>query len=181
MVVSFIGGGSLSTRRKPSICYNSLTNLITKCYIEYTSPWAGFDLTTSAVICTDCTCSFKSNYDAITTTMAPRKIGAIFKVCCVQLWIEYTKNVYTIFEIYFCRNYICVPSSCFILFKFRAWIVLLKSCRNEARASFRVWILFQFFSKQKLKSVITLIMVIRIQQVPLNLHKGSPLSISNKS
>ena len=144
MVVSFIGGRNLSTRRKPSICYNSLTNLITKCCIEYTSPWAGFYLTTLVVICTDCTCSFKFNYhDAITTTTALWKIGAIFKVCCVQLWIEYTKNVCTIFEIYFCRNYICVPSSCFILFNFRAWIVWLKSFRNEARGQA---FMFDFFS-----------------------------------
>ena len=38
MEVSFIGGGNWSTWRKP------LTNLITKCCIEYTSLWTGFKL-----------------------------------------------------------------------------------------------------------------------------------------
>ena len=30
-----------------STCRNSLTNFIAKCCIEYTSPWAGFELTTN--------------------------------------------------------------------------------------------------------------------------------------
>jgi len=42
---------------------------ITWCYIEYTSPWAGFELTTLVVIGTDCLGSNKSNYHAITTMM----------------------------------------------------------------------------------------------------------------
>jgi len=29
LVVSFIGGGNLSTQRKPQTCYKSLTNFIT--------------------------------------------------------------------------------------------------------------------------------------------------------
>ena len=37
--------------------------------IEYTSPWAGFELT--VVIGTDCIGSYKSNYHAITTMTAP--------------------------------------------------------------------------------------------------------------
>jgi hypothetical protein len=41
VVVSFIGGGNQSTRIKPPSCRKSLTNFIT-----YTSPWAGFELTT---------------------------------------------------------------------------------------------------------------------------------------
>jgi hypothetical protein len=40
--VSFIGGGNRSIRRKPLICRKALTNLITYCCIEYTSPWAWF-------------------------------------------------------------------------------------------------------------------------------------------
>jgi hypothetical protein len=43
MAVNFIGGGYRSHRKKPPTCRKSLTNLITYCYIEYTSPWAGFD------------------------------------------------------------------------------------------------------------------------------------------
>ena len=41
-----------------------------KCCIEYTSPSVGFELTTLVMIDTDCTDSCKSNYCAITTTMA---------------------------------------------------------------------------------------------------------------
>ena len=37
MVVSFIGGGNRSIQRKPLTCRKSLTNLITKCCIKYTS------------------------------------------------------------------------------------------------------------------------------------------------
>ena len=33
-----IGGGNRSTRRKAPTCHMSLTNFITYCYIEYTSP-----------------------------------------------------------------------------------------------------------------------------------------------
>jgi hypothetical protein len=38
VAVSFIGGGNLSTWRKPLTCHKSLTNFITQCCIEYTSP-----------------------------------------------------------------------------------------------------------------------------------------------
>jgi hypothetical protein len=38
---------------------------------EYTSPWAGFELTMLVVIGTDCTGSCKFSYYAITTTMTP--------------------------------------------------------------------------------------------------------------
>ena len=40
------------------------------CYIEYISPWAGFELTL-VVTGTDCICSCKSNYHKITATTAP--------------------------------------------------------------------------------------------------------------
>jgi hypothetical protein len=52
-----------STLRKQQTCRKSLTNLITQCCIEYTSPWAGFKLTTLVVIGTDCTCSLPYDYD----------------------------------------------------------------------------------------------------------------------
>jgi len=45
VAVNLIGGGNQSTRRKTPNCRKSLTNLITYCYIEHTSPWAGFELT----------------------------------------------------------------------------------------------------------------------------------------
>ena len=38
---------------------------------EQDSQWAGFELTTSVVIVTDCIATCKSNYHTITTTMAP--------------------------------------------------------------------------------------------------------------
>jgi hypothetical protein len=41
------------------------TDCFTKCCIKYTSPWAGFRLTTVVVKDTDCIC--KSNYHTITT------------------------------------------------------------------------------------------------------------------
>ena len=62
VTVSFIGGGNWSTRRKPPTCRKSLTNFITLCCIGYTSPWAGFKLTTLVVIGTDCTGSCKSKH-----------------------------------------------------------------------------------------------------------------------
>ena len=68
MAVSFIDGWNLSTWRKPPTCRKSLINFITYCWIEYTSSWAGFKLTTLVVIGTDCTYSCKSNYHTITTT-----------------------------------------------------------------------------------------------------------------
>jgi hypothetical protein len=47
----------------------SASHSITQCCIEYTSPWAWFELTTLVVIGTDCIGSCKSNYH--TTTTAP--------------------------------------------------------------------------------------------------------------
>ena len=67
VAVSFIGGGN---RRKPQTCHKSLTNFITYCGIDYTSPWTGFELVTLVEIGTDCTGSCKSNYH-VTTTAPP--------------------------------------------------------------------------------------------------------------
>jgi hypothetical protein len=49
----------LGNQRKPPTCRKSLTNFITYCCIEYTSPWARFELTALVVIGTDCTGSYK--------------------------------------------------------------------------------------------------------------------------
>jgi hypothetical protein len=73
-VVSFIGGGNT---RNPPVCRKSLTNFITYCCIEYTSPWTCFKLTTSVVICTDCIGSCKSNCHSITTTTVPHQFYEI--------------------------------------------------------------------------------------------------------
>ena len=40
-------------------------NFITKCCIEYTSPWVGFELTTFLMIGTGCTGSCKSNINVL--------------------------------------------------------------------------------------------------------------------
>jgi hypothetical protein len=71
VAVSFIGVGKLNTQRKPQTCRKLLTNFITWCCIEFTSPWAGFQLTTLVVIVTDCTGIWKSNYHTMTTSTAP--------------------------------------------------------------------------------------------------------------
>jgi hypothetical protein len=42
-----------------------------KCCIQYTWPWAGFELPTLVVVDTDCTGSCKWNYHTITTTTTP--------------------------------------------------------------------------------------------------------------
>jgi hypothetical protein len=69
--VSLIGGGNRSTRWKTPTCRKSPTNFITLRCIEYTSPWARFELTTFVVIGTDCIGSCKSNYHTIMTTTTP--------------------------------------------------------------------------------------------------------------
>jgi len=63
-----------------AVAIKSLTKLITQCYIEYTSPWAGFELTTSVVIGTDCIGSCKSNYHTITFTTPPKYKWELTKV-----------------------------------------------------------------------------------------------------
>jgi len=74
VTVSFIGEGNRSTRGKSPIYRKSLTNFITWCCIDYTSPLKGFELTTLVVIGIDFTCSCKSNYHTITTTTGPIKV-----------------------------------------------------------------------------------------------------------
>jgi hypothetical protein len=64
----FIGRGNRSTRGNPPTCRKSLTNFITFCCIEYTSPWSWFELKNLVGIGADYTGSCKSNYHTITTT-----------------------------------------------------------------------------------------------------------------
>jgi hypothetical protein len=63
VVLSFIGGGNRSTRKKPITCHKSQTNF---------EPSAGFKLTTLIVIATDCIGNYKTNYHTVMTTTAPR-------------------------------------------------------------------------------------------------------------
>jgi hypothetical protein len=62
------GGQIYWWRRKLPTYRKSLTNFIAYCCIKYISPWTGSELPTLAVIGTDCTCSSKSNYNAMTAT-----------------------------------------------------------------------------------------------------------------
>ena len=75
--VSFIGG--INQRKLPT-CRKSLTNFITLCSIEYTSPRTGFELTTLVVIGTDCIGRYKSNYHMIMTTTAHSNVACVFYI-----------------------------------------------------------------------------------------------------
>jgi len=57
MAVSIIGGENQSTQRMP-VTFHKL-NIYPIKLIEYTSPWAGLELTTLVVIGTECICSLK--------------------------------------------------------------------------------------------------------------------------
>jgi hypothetical protein len=77
--------------RNPPTCRKSLTNYITTCCIEYTSPCGGFELTTPVmVIGTDCTGSCKSNYHMITTTTA-RNINIFYRIKHIPIMLYLTK------------------------------------------------------------------------------------------
>ena len=52
--VSYFGEGNWCKRIRSPSCWKALANFITYCCIEYTSPWAGFELTTLVLIGTDC-------------------------------------------------------------------------------------------------------------------------------
>ena len=58
---------------KPLTCRKLLKIFVAQCYIEYTSAWARFDLTTLVMIDADRMSSCKTNYRIIVTKMAPNK------------------------------------------------------------------------------------------------------------
>jgi hypothetical protein len=84
----------LSTRRKSPTCRKSLTKFNTYCCIEYTSPWAGFELTTLVVIG-----SYTSSYQTIMTTMSPGFFETYYFECIMTfykslaLWIIMSASV----------------------------------------------------------------------------------------
>jgi hypothetical protein len=53
--------------------------LITKCSIEFTSTWAGFNPTTLWMIITGCICSCNPNYHTITTSTTPQTYKDILR------------------------------------------------------------------------------------------------------
>jgi hypothetical protein len=65
-----------STWRKPPTCTD--TDKLYQCRIEYTSPWARIELTTSVEIDTDCICRCQCNYHTITT---PHQIDVKWHEC----------------------------------------------------------------------------------------------------
>jgi hypothetical protein len=82
VAVSCIGGGNQTIRRKPQTYRTSLTNFITYCCIEYTSPWAGFELPTLMVMGTDCTGSCICSKHTIKTTIP--MIGKLTSFITIQ-------------------------------------------------------------------------------------------------
>ena len=101
--VSFIGGRNRSTRWKPQTYRKLLTNFITLCCIEYTSPWTEFELTTLVVIGTDCIDCGESNYHMIMTTMAPYEDRTLLKNVKFSLEIMKPKVYMWIINGYRCR------------------------------------------------------------------------------
>ena len=73
MAVSFIGGG---THRLVASQWQTLSHTLYQVHLA----WAGFELTMLVMICTDCICSYKSNYYTITTTMHAHVVYSYFTV-----------------------------------------------------------------------------------------------------
>ena len=69
-------------------------------HIMLCSPWAGFELTTSVVIGTDCICGCKSNYHTITTTTAPVTCKYnIMSITCVDTSKYICKSYYMLVQL----------------------------------------------------------------------------------
>ena len=84
MAVSFIGGGNLSSRRKPQTCLQVTDKLCHIMLYRVHLSWAGFELTMLVVIGTDCIGSCKSKYHTIATKTAPTL------KCKWDIWWLYT-------------------------------------------------------------------------------------------
>jgi hypothetical protein len=116
-----------------------LTNFITYCCIKYTLPWTGFDLSTLVMIGIDCTCSCKSSYLAITTTM-PLPVNGIPNPLLIlngsSMWCTCTVTVDTCTCI---NNTKTQPAQIHFHPDFHLlWIIML-SCRSDYFSWFLFW------------------------------------------
>ena len=69
-------------------------------YVKYTSPWAGFELTTK-VIDTDCTGSYKSNYHTIITGFKEEEFKNISPI---DFYIKLCPAVLAILDLWYIRK-----------------------------------------------------------------------------
>ena len=103
-------GGQLywwSTLKKLPTCRKSPTNFITKCCIEYASPWTGFELTTLVMIVIDCIYSSESNYSTITTIGLKTPINVIYmrrKGSWLSSEVEYFTNKFHGCNVFYTMN-----------------------------------------------------------------------------
>jgi hypothetical protein len=96
-----------STRKKPPTCRKSLTIFITKCCIDYASPWTGFELTTLVMIGIDCIGSSKSNYHTITIIGLKTLINVIYmrrKGSWLSSEVEYFTNKFHGCRVFYTMN-----------------------------------------------------------------------------
>jgi hypothetical protein len=80
-------------------CRMSLTNLITKCCIEYTSPWAGIERTRLVVICTDCFMLQVVVNPATIWSRPPRPLPGF-----IYIWLRI--NAFWVMNIWFGNNHL---------------------------------------------------------------------------
>jgi len=116
MAVSFLGGGTRSTRRKPPTCRKSLTNFITYMLYRVHLTWVGFGLKTLVVIGTDCIGSLNPT----TIRSRPRRL-------LLSLYLRVSKKL--MISVMFKR----VTEQLFFNVKCRGWYFRL--CHGKTRLS----------------------------------------------
>jgi hypothetical protein len=127
--MSVLLGERTGENHRPVACH--WQHFITQSCIEYTSPWAGLELTTLVVLGTDYTGSCKSNYHTTTTTTLKRLFHVInltlpfwvifwlldkshieIKImwCAEKLFFDYTYHVIIVIPSNWCSFYADVKS-----------------------------------------------------------------------